>query len=96
MGYDHVSQLDSLRDRLHEKESQLEVKSRAVLSAHAQHQDVCRQLSELRDQCDVKQRKADSAQKRVCRLLQSHKAYLCNEIIAMGMGDHFETLRRGV
>ena len=60
-----VRQLDSLRERLHEKESQLEVKSRNLLTAHTEHQHVCQQLGELRDQIDVHQRKADVTQKRV-------------------------------
>ena len=57
--------MENIRERIEEKEAQLDVKSRNLLAAHSEHQRACAQLTEVRDQMEVKERKAQVAMKKV-------------------------------
>ena len=61
-------QLDSLRDRLLEKEQQLESKSRDLVSSHSDQQRAQQEHAALREQIDLRDRKIVVIQKRVASL----------------------------
>lgn len=65
-------QVDELRCKLEEKNKMIEKKTQAALGATQDKNRLANELSEIRDQVDIKDRKINVLQRKVCCFVWLH------------------------